>query len=202
MTITSGFDLVPQSFFDVAKEISFDEDSSVNEGWFIPFLPIEDRVYSEMFLVEWLKFGSYQGEFDHQWRSRLEYLLDTATCPREEHYGRVTASIFAWFGSNVGRSEMFPLIERLQKSKNPSFGEKSNKVVALNSWNQFNSRTPGGQIVLGNLLKSILLKDKLEDLTYFELNLAQTIFIYLSESEGLRFLLKVKSMVEEHEKLR
>ncbi len=179
--------------------------NKVTNEWFIPFLPVEDRVYSEMFLKEWTEYGMREDSHSINIETRLEYLLTIAGARHTEHNGRVAASIFAWMGTNVGLSYIEILAEKLQRNKDTR-GFITNDILALHSWSEYSSRTDRFGYRLGYKLQIILDKvdyDKkvAKDLTYDELKIAQFIFVYISNYEGLQFLLRtLKKINEDKEK--
>lgn len=179
--------------------------NKVTAGWFVPFLPIEDRVYSDMFLKEWVEYGMREDSHSIDFETRLEYMLTRSGARHTEHNGRVIASMFAWMGTNVGLSYIEVLAEKLHRNKDTR-GSITNDVLVLHSWNEYSSRTDRFGYRLGYKLQVILdkvdyEKNTAKDLTYDELKIAQFIFLYISNYEGLQFLLRtLKKINEDKEK--
>ncbi len=175
--------------------------NKVTAEWFVPFLPVEDRVYSEMFLKEWTEYGMREDCHSIDFETRLEYLLTIAGARHTEHNGRVAASIFAWMGTPVGLSYIELLAEKLSRNKDTR-GWITNDILALQSWSEYSSRTDRFGYRLGYKLQRMLNKvdfDKnvSKDLTHDELSIAQIIFVYISNYEGLQFLLRTLRKINE-----
>lgn len=173
----------------------------VTTEWFVPFLPIEDRMYSVMFLKEWTKYGMREDHHNIDFETRLEYLLTKADAALTEHNGRVAASVFAWMGTDVGLSYIEVLADRLYQNKNTR-GSLTNDILAIHFWSEYSSRTDQFGYRFGFNLQRMLNKlgsDGIpaEKLTHDELSIAQTIFVYISNHEGLQFLLRILKKVNE-----
>lgn len=200
----SQSNLVNPSFFSTAKGVSFDQDvprsRRVNLQWFLPLLPVEDRLNAELFLNEWLIFGTYQNDFGYGWQSRIENLLG-AEDEQNEASARVVASMFSWFGMNNGFSFLQELLKKLDPKEKP-FGTFSddNTKKALAEWAQYSSRTSiGGYYHLEYQLYNILgISDR--RLTFYEMSAAHRVIVFISHGEGLEFLLKVLDKIAAREK--
>lgn len=189
--------LVTSDFLKAAGNVHFEEERDVNINWFIPFNPIEDRIYSEMFLISWLEYGSYLDHFSMGWSTRLEVILQSSLCPVDEYHGRVAAAIFAWLGTNVGLSHVRIYAEKARSYKKPFFNSRNN--IGLDLWNEVLCVDQHGGFVLGYRLAKLIDKKSLSTLTYHEMSLAQNILLYIFNEEGFKFLEQVLQKIERHQ---
>ncbi len=196
-------ELVDESFFETARGVSFDQDTPVLERvniiWFLPFTPVEDRWRAQIFVNEWLVFGSHQNDFGCGWQARVQHLIGDGQLENEVG-ARIVASMFRWFGTNIGFSFIEELVKELDLSREQNIPfSRENTRTALAKWWCYVSCTPSGNYHLGYLLTKILgVQGRF--CTFDELNMAQRVIIFISKDEGLQFLLKVLKKIESQEK--
>jgi hypothetical protein len=167
----------------------------------VPFLPVEDRIYSDLFLKEWTEYALRQDYHGIDFETRIEYLFTRAGVKHTKNNGRVAASIFAWMGTSVGLSHIEILADKFYKNKN-NRGSVTNDILALHFWSEYSSRTDRHGFRLGYKLQELLNKvdsdaSSFKKINYDELSLAQAIFVYISNYEGLEFLMRTLKKINE-----
>lgn len=186
MKNTEVLRMTSTKFLVLSEKTFFEEGKDINIGWFVPFLEIEDRPGCEIFLIEWLKFSSHQDHYNSEWRSRLEYVI-AISAPPNEHHARTAASVISWFGTNVGITYVQKFIEKSKLTKKSDFFKPQNNV-GLDFFYEAFCINSYGNFVYGYCLANKLKKEKVSDLTYFEISLVIGICLYLFEGEGFVFL--------------
>lgn len=171
----------------MSEEIKSDDDESpVNEKWFIPsFPPRPDRPHEEVMLMEWKKLMLYQDHYSIGWVTRLEALLTPIPGGPTERAGCIATSFVLWVSMPVGNSFLDELFRLCKKSDD----HWSKSRLAVSAWARENQLEQGRSNTLKNLINQR--KEFFHDVTYADHRTIEVTLCWLMTDEGMGLYQKV-----------